>query len=176
MTYTINPTGAICVDTTPQGIEELKQRIVLSLTGWLGDGTALTPLTRWAIARAIQEAATQACKALSDEAINEALRYDPETKRPAYPDAAAGKHFLVAGTKFRLQIKNQYNYDEQLIDGKPDPESLRHRSLVAEKEALADKSKLLTKQINTCEETIKFNHPNMKPTNESTITISYMQK
>lgn len=179
----------LVISTTKQGIETLAKTLVEQVMNtpiYPNDEDPSDPeavyaptneLTRFAILRALQEAAKIATTMVTEDAINEALRVDKEhNNKPIYPGAAEGQDFVYLGDRFRLMIHNEYPYGDQTVTDdagkqRPDPNSLLWAAEQKVIERRKEDGKLSTKKLAAWEAQLRADHPRMKPT-ETTVSIS----
>ncbi len=151
------------VSTTKEGVEALRVSIINAL-----NAHDLDPLDRYALARTLAEAFKQASDSLTDDAMQFALNATDEDGRYLHPDACNGKEFVHHGMPFRVQIRNEYDYGNQVLlsaDGtrRADPNS----TLWTAKQHLIDerkeKNKAETKALHGLEAQLLLDHPRMQP-------------
>lgn len=180
------------ISTRKKEIETLAKQIVETITSQVyyadendanGNAVALpkNPLITFALLRSLQAAAEQACKLVTEDAINEALRVDKENgNKPIYPGAAEGMDFTFGGERFRLMIHNEYDYGAQTIAGdngtrRDDPNAALWRAETAVVAERKEKNKVSTKRLAALEATLRQDHPRMQPI-ETTVSISLRNK
>lgn len=119
----------------------------------------LTPERQFAILTAIRNGVDGALEQAKITAFNHACEN--------IPFANEGKNFRVDDDIFRLSIKLDYNYNENDVD------EHAHANKEREIKACNDRLKVLRKELTALEERIRYEHPSMKATVNST-SIAYI--